>query len=85
MPAELYQLFPVAGFLGGLIGLGRLASTSELIVMRAAGVSIARIAWAVVKAALLMLVVITVVGEWQAPTWQYQAVALTRKNRCSAI
>lgn len=80
IPAELYQLFPVAGFLGGLIGLGRLASTSELIVMRAAGVSIARIAWAVVKAALLILVVITAVGEWQAPTWQYQAMRYKEKQ-----
>jgi lipopolysaccharide export system permease protein len=80
IPAELYQLFPVAGFLGGLIGLGRLASTSELIVMRAAGVSIARIAWAVVKAALLMLVIITAVGEWQAPTWQYQALRYKEKQ-----
>ena len=80
IPAELYQLFPVAGFLGGLIGLGRLASTSELIVMRAAGVSIARIAWAVVKAALIMLVVITAVGEWQAPIWQYQALRYKEKQ-----
>ena len=73
-PADLYQLFPVAGFLGSLIGLGRLAATSELIIMRAAGVSITRIAWAVVKAALLMLIVMTLIGEWQAPTWQYQAM-----------
>lgn len=80
LPSDLYQLFPVAGFIGALIGLGRLASTSELIIMRAAGVSIARIAWSVVKAALLMLVVITVVGEWLAPVWQYQAVQYKEKQ-----
>lgn len=80
LPSDLYQLFPIAGFLGSLIGLGRLAATSELIIMRAAGVSIARIAWAVVKAALLMLVVITVVGEWLAPTWQYQAMQLKERQ-----
>ncbi len=80
MPSDLYQLFPIAGFIGSLIGLGRLASTSELIVMRAAGVSIARIAWAVVKAALLMLVVITIVGEWWAPTWQYNALEFKEKQ-----
>src|SRR5579863_724466 len=45
LPSDLYELFPIAGFLGSLIGLGRLASTSELVVMRAAGISIARIAW----------------------------------------
>jgi lipopolysaccharide export system permease protein len=73
MPLNLYQMFPIAGFIGSLVGLGRLATTSELIVMRAAGVSIARIGWAVVKTALLMLIVITIVGEWLAPPWQYQA------------
>jgi lipopolysaccharide export system permease protein len=80
IPANLYQLFPVAGFLGGLIGLSRLASTSELIIMRASGVSIARITWAVIKAALLMLVVITAIGEWQAPTLQYQAMKFKEKQ-----
>lgn len=80
LPSDLYQLFPVAGFIGALIGLGRLASTSELIIMRAAGVSIARIAWSVVKAALLMLIVMTVIGEWQAPMWQYQAVQYKQKQ-----
>lgn len=80
LPSDLYQLFPIAGFLGSLIGLGRLATTSELIIMRAAGVSIARIAWAVVKAALLMLVVITIIGEWLAPTWQYQAMQLKERQ-----
>ncbi len=65
LPADLYQLFPIAGFIGSLIGLGRLASTSELIVIRAAGVSIARIIWSVIKAALWMIIVVTIIGEWQ--------------------
>lgn len=73
MPLNLYQMFPIAGFIGSLVGLGRLATTSELIVMRAAGVSIARIGWSVVKTALLLLIVITIVGEWLAPPWQYHA------------
>jgi lipopolysaccharide export system permease protein len=80
LPSDLYQFFPVAGFIGSLIGLGRLATTSELIVMRAAGVSIARVAWAVIKAALLMLLVVTIIGEWQAPNWQYDAVRLKEKQ-----
>ncbi|ACJ18521.1 LPS export ABC transporter permease LptG [Coxiella burnetii] len=67
LPSDLYQLFPMAGFLGCLIGLGRLASSSELMVMRTAGVSIAGVTWAVVKAALLMMVVMTFIGEVIAP------------------
>ena len=80
LPSDFYQLFPIAGFIGSLVGLGRLATTSELIIMRAAGVSIARIGWAVVKTALLMLVFITIVGEWLAPTWQYQAGVFKEKQ-----
>lgn len=67
MPSELYQLFPMAGLLGSLIGLGRLASSSELVVMRAAGISIAGIVKSVLKAALIMIVIMTVLGEWAAP------------------
>lgn len=80
MPLSLYQMFPIAGFIGSLVGLGRLATTSELIIMRAAGVSIARIGWSVVKTALLLLIVITAVGEWLAPPWQYHAEQFKEKQ-----
>ncbi|MFW0088568.1 MAG: LPS export ABC transporter permease LptG [Coxiella endosymbiont of Haemaphysalis qinghaiensis] len=67
LPSDLYQLFPMAGFLGCLIGLGRLASSSQLIVMQAAGVSISRMTGSVVKAVLLMIIVVTFIGEFIAP------------------
>ena len=73
MPAALYQLFPMAGFLGCLIGLGRLSNNSELTVMRAAGVSISRIAWSVVKTAIFMIVIVTAIGEMIAPTLSVRA------------
>jgi len=38
MPHNLYQFFPMMVLLGGVIGLGILASHQELVVMRAAGV-----------------------------------------------
>ena len=83
LPADLYQLFPMAGFLGSLIGLGRLASNSELIVMRSAGVSIRQILWSVIKTALWMILIVTIIGEAVAPILQnkaeeYKAVALHR-------
>lgn len=67
LPSNLYQFFPMAGLLGCLLGLGRLASRSELIVMRAAGVSMSQIIFAVLKAAMVMLVVATLMGEWVGP------------------
>lgn len=67
LPSDLYQLFPMAGLLGSLLGLGRLASSNQLVVMRAAGVSKAKITWAVVRAAFVMMVFVTLVGEFVAP------------------
>ncbi len=68
LPADLYQLFPMAGLLGSLLGLGRLASSNQLVVMRAAGVSKAKLTWAVVRAAFVMMVFVTIIGEFVAPS-----------------
>ncbi|OGO91856.1 MAG: LPS export ABC transporter permease LptG [Coxiella sp. RIFCSPHIGHO2_12_FULL_44_14] len=68
LPTDAYQLFPMAGFLGCLVGLGRLASTQQLMVMRATGVSIAQIVGSVMRAAMVMIVVVTMVGEGIAPS-----------------
>jgi lipopolysaccharide export system permease protein len=43
LPLDIYQLFPMVGLLGSLLGLGGLATHSELIVMRAAGFSFTQI------------------------------------------
>ncbi len=76
MPAQFYQLFPMAGFLGCLIGLGRLATSSQLIVMRASGISIARITMSVLKAAVPMVFLVTLLGEGVGPIWQRQSFAM---------
>ncbi|MCX7124450.1 MAG: LPS export ABC transporter permease LptG [Gammaproteobacteria bacterium] len=76
IPAQFYQLFPVVGFLGALIGLSRLGSTSQLIIMRASGVSVFRIAWSVLKAAIIMVIFATVLGEGVGPKWQQQSQSM---------
>lgn len=68
LPVDLYQLLPIIGFLGSLVGLGWLASQNELVVMRSAGISIIRISWAVIKIATVIILLVTFVGEyWGAP------------------
>ena len=67
LPQLLYQVFPSAMLLGGLLSLGALASSSELVVMRAAGFSISRITTAVVKAGFLLIVIAVLLGEFLAP------------------
>ena len=42
-PRRIYELLPYVVFLGALIGLGSLASHSEIVVLRSAGVSVQRI------------------------------------------
>ncbi|MDP1573588.1 MAG: LPS export ABC transporter permease LptG [Coxiellaceae bacterium] len=71
MPTQFYALFPIAAFLGVLIGLGRLAATSQLIVIRASGISIVQITWSVMKAAIAMVVIVTILGEVFVPKLQY--------------
>ncbi len=73
LPRYAYELFPIATLLGSLIGLGSLASHSELTAMRAAGVSVSRILLAVLKAGLLLLIAVVVVGEYLAPVTEQQA------------
>ncbi|HEY0289971.1 MAG TPA: LPS export ABC transporter permease LptG [Pseudomonas sp.] len=74
-PRRLYDMLPMAALIGCLIGLGGLASSSELTIMRAAGVSIGRIVWAVMKPMLVLMVAGLLIGEYVAPVTESQAQA----------
>ncbi len=67
IPTRLYTMFPWSALIGSLIGLGMLANHSELVVMRTAGISVLRITWAVLKAALILLIFVVLLGEGIAP------------------
>ena len=67
LPRQAFVLFPLAAVIGALIGLGALAASSELSVIRAAGVSIGRIVGSVLKGALLLVVIAVLFGEVVAP------------------
>ena len=67
LPGTIYQYLPFASLVGCLIGLGTLANNSELVVMRAAGVSVLRIVWAVMKPAIVFMLVGLILGEYIAP------------------
>lgn len=81
VPQRIYQLFPMAALLGGMLGLGMLASRSELIAIRAAGVSVRRVLFAVLKIALLIAALVTLVGEVVAPP----AIQYAKFERLRAI
>jgi lipopolysaccharide export system permease protein len=67
LPSYLFQLLPVAALIGALLGLGNLARGSELIVMRASGVTTLRFCLWLGSAGLILASVMFVVGEYLAP------------------
>ena len=66
-PQRIYELFPMALLVGALLGMGVLASGSELIVMRAAGLSLTQLTRSVLQAGLLLSLAVVLVGEFFAP------------------
>jgi lipopolysaccharide export system permease protein len=81
LPGKGYELFHTSILLGSLMSLGSMASNSELLVLRAAGMSIARITWPVLKAGLLLMLFGAFLGEVVAPPAEQYA----QKLRTAAI
>lgn len=66
-PRRLYEMMPTGTLLGCLIALGALANNSELVVMRAAGVSLLQILWATLRPVLLVAAAGFAIGEYVVP------------------
>ncbi|MGA8884423.1 MAG: LPS export ABC transporter permease LptG [Acinetobacter sp.] len=66
-PNALYEILPISALIGAVLGLGTLASNSELIVMRSVGVSLWRIVGWVMRSALLLVVLSFALSEWVIP------------------
>ena len=73
VPQEAWELLPIGALIGSLLGLGTLASGSELTVARAAGVSVRRLAVSVFIAGMALVAAEVVLGELLAPPLQHIA------------
>ncbi|MBJ7556970.1 LPS export ABC transporter permease LptG [Marinomonas spartinae] len=73
LPGKLAQYIPIASLIGTLMGLGTLASTSELTVMRAAGLPIWRIGLAACQPILLVSLIGLAISEYVAPVAEQKA------------
>ncbi len=67
LPQQAFELLPIGAMIGALTGLGNLAAGSELVVTRASGVSVWRVAWPVGLAGLSLSVLMFGLGEYLAP------------------
>ena len=76
VPRRAYFLFPTAAVIGTLMGLGQLATTSELTALRALGLSRRRLGLAVAMTLAVLTALMVVNGETRAPWGQRRADAL---------
>ncbi|MCM5704328.1 LPS export ABC transporter permease LptG [Larsenimonas salina] len=67
LPYRFYEYAPVGVLLGALLGLGTMASSNELTIMRSAGRSLVRIIWGVMKPLGLVILITMAMGELVAP------------------
>lgn len=80
-PQRVYVLFPAAVLVGSLMSLGALANNSELVAMRAAGVSVTRIVMSAAQAGLVALVLVFLLGEFVVPPAQRYAQSVDSKKQ----
>lgn len=84
LPQRLYELSPSILLLGGILSLGAMAANSELIVMRASGVTTLRITRSVLQTGLMIAILVALLGEYVVPASTrmaktYRAEAMEKK------
>ncbi len=73
LPREIEQFLPMATLLGGLIGMGLLAQSSELVVMQAAGLSRRQITLSAAKSVVFVIIAMMALGEFVTPQSESKA------------
>lgn len=68
LPQRLYELSPSILLLGGILSLGAMAANSELIVLRASGVSTMRITRSVLQTGFIIAILVALLGEYVVPS-----------------
>lgn len=87
VPRRGYQFFGYAALIGGLLGMGGLATSGELTALRAAGLSKLRICVSVIVALTALTALVMLMGETIASLGQQKAdaLALSAKSKDVAI
>ncbi|HET8898301.1 MAG TPA: LPS export ABC transporter permease LptG [Rhodanobacteraceae bacterium] len=85
VPRRLCEMFGFAALIGSLMGLGALASSSELTALRAAGMSRWRIVASVLGWIAALTLVMVAIGETAAPAGEQRAQALLLSQRSNSL
>ncbi|PCJ36949.1 MAG: LPS export ABC transporter permease LptG [Moraxellaceae bacterium] len=73
IPRRIYLFIPVCALIGCLVGLGALASNSELTVMRASGISVPRIVSYALKPLMLLVGIGLLLAQYVVPELEQYA------------
>lgn len=84
-PRRAYELFGYAALIGGLLGLGTLAGSSELTALRAAGLSKLRICASVVVVLAALTLLVVVIGETIGPAGEQKSQSIDLGAKSSDI
>lgn len=81
LPILAFEMMPVSALIGSLLGLGAIAANSEIIVMRAAGLSVGKLARMVALSGAAMLVFTGLIGEFIGPPLDFYARSMRTELR----
>ena len=84
-PNYLYEILPISALIGSVIGLGTLASNSELIVMRSVGISLWRIVGWVIRSAMLLVILSFALSQWIIPYTTEKADSIKKHQTVAAL
>jgi len=81
LPQLAFEMLPVAVLIGSLLGLGGLAANSEIIVMRASGLSVVKLSAMVAVTGLVLFIFTGLLGEFIGPPLDYYARNMRLESR----
>ncbi|MBT5031352.1 MAG: LPS export ABC transporter permease LptG [Proteobacteria bacterium] len=80
IPMLVYEVFPMAALLGCILALSAMARDSELVVMRAAGISINRLVISVLKVGAILAIGAIAIGELVTPFTEDKALKIKNES-----
>lgn len=80
-PLQFYSVMPMIGMIGCLAGLGVMANSNELIILRATGLSTIKLTAIALKPTLLFLFSAMLIGEYVAPKSELKADTIKKQAK----